>query len=409
MIHRRICERKTDKPVKLLFFLLACLLLTYCSEDSESNDISYSDAGNITDAQEVVANVEGVSSDSINDDFEVLDPVTAATAATSMALESDEVYAVIDSSATPPPPVRAKSVGNECVRKDIKVDTIRLNYDQCKHASGNISMSRQAIGKWLIHFEDDFHIFGIKINGFILLSRKDKGLFSFLSVDSNAQKGGEEPLLAEWNGRNIFLKRNITIRGEIRSVESPASLFEITGEGLILRSDDSAFKMNHLIGQLFGESGIKPLLFPRPLDCRCPHSGILSLNGRLSAKVRTNLSFEVAKQVYNLIVDLGDFSSDAVVGLKFNINTENRIEETVVKATSPIESGGKSYTDSFPVPKENILKALSESAHPQSVKDAISSYISKKQISVGNIGEVFANSVRDSFVKTYSKDLCVLE
>ncbi|MCX7959309.1 MAG: hypothetical protein N3B13_09705 [Deltaproteobacteria bacterium] len=388
--------------------VISCLsLFTLCSEDSESFDVSGQDVSQDISGSEVSANVEGMSSEDLSEDFESVNSSSAVFAATSMAIESEEVYTMIDSpSPVPAPPAAMKSVGNECVKKDIKTDSVLLNYDQCTHAAGNIRLIRQGLGKWLIQFEDNFSIFKVKIAGFILLSRKEKGLFSFFDAKQDGQKGGE--LTITWQGRNSSITRNLSIDGEIKSVEAPASLFNITGDGFIINQASRENKMNLSIGGMYGETKANPAQFPRPLDSRCPYFGILSLRGKQSAKVSSVLAFEIAKQIYKLNVDLGTFSANADTGIKFNKDKSGKIEELKIKVEPPIMAGDKSVTESFTVPVSSIQKALAESSLPQNIKDAINSYINTRQISITNIGQLFSDSLVESFKKQYMSDFCNL-
>lgn len=396
----------------ILFLLSLILMFVICGCDdgssgsqSQGQDV-LSDAENL-DAENVVSvvNVSESNADEFSEDFETISPTASVMAATSMAIESDEVYSAINASNPAPKPPVPSGIGNECVNKDIKVDSIVLNYDACQHAKGRITLLRQSVGNWLIYFMDDFSIFGVSIKGYVLLSRKSQGIFSFMSADSKGENTGVASLNVSWEGKRLSINRNIVLTGDLKSVDSPASYFHSSGDGVVKKvSEENLLDLG--LGGVKGETKSNPIQFPRPVDSRCPHFGTISIRGEFSAKVNTVLSFEVAKQIYKLAVELGTFVANATINVGFDFTKADKLGDLNVFATMPVKVNGELVSGEYQIPSDSILNALSKANIADNAKSAIESYVKSKKIIIEKPEKLFEDAIKKTYPEQYLKDFC---
>ena len=391
--------------------IVIALLLAACggSDKPAAGDADAShggDGGTTGGAAEVTAaDLGATSTGALGPEFEGFGADTAVLAATSGALDSDEVFTALDVATPPPRPLRFLA-GTDCVSRSVMSGVIEIDYAACPHAQGTISLVRQQAGTWLLKFNDGFSIYKVAIVGFLLLTRTAQGEFNMFTCDKDGGSEGTAPVSLSWQGKTAVVARDVYLIGKLLTVDQPLKYFHLSGDGFVARQGTTE-KLKLGVGGAPDMAKNDPIQFPRPLDARCPHAGLIRELGLFSAAAKATVTFTVRDTPYPLAVDLGDVVLDGDFVVRFDRTQPNGIGTLGLSETGDVRVNGAVVNGPVPVTGAGVLAALGTSSLAADVKDAITSFAAnhKDKLPTVPVADV-VQGVMDSFKAQYLDGFC---
>ncbi|MFH0900533.1 MAG: hypothetical protein V2A73_07880 [Pseudomonadota bacterium] len=374
MYNARNEDNRKRMPAGILWCLLLLALLGLavgCGGEGEEEEVTGSTVSTTTVEQPA-------------EDFEAAAGAPAVAAAASTVLDSDEVESELNAAK------RALSLpllAEDCKKVAVNTNGVDVDFGSCQYADGHITLRRLKAGSWLMTFADDFVFTGVDIDGHLLLERRALGDFDFFTADADGNQKGVAAIRLSWQGQHGTIVRDVVLTGDILATDQPFERFSVVGDGKLRRSDGSRV-LDLGLGGPVGGTKDSPLAIRRPVERRCPDSGLLDTKGIFTGRLKVDLRFEVKDTVHVLAVDLGDRDIDGVLSLRFDKNESDGIGERRF-----VSSG------SVLVPEDRILQALDGSSLAEPVKRAI-----RKHVTDGAVFQV-PESVIDKALEVFLKAL----